>query len=342
MRTTTFNNDAYNILLAGVLLVLLLSAACSSDEDQTNNTAPSSVAPTTTEAEPQVAGTGLGKESNLGDENCDESGSEKDRLLRARELAVQKHKPDSIACSSILYTKIASDKPGDLEIQIESMSVMEDALYFLRVIQTLDLMGVDKVNNDRIRFIGMNYLSIAESAYANAASDPRVKIHRGLAEKEKSGAYDVTLLQQAIETNPDSLNALAQIRLGRMLFELPSILGGDFLAAIALLEQAITIDSQNTQALYYLAEVYEQEMEEDKAAMVMTAMLEVNAADAHLQISADMLRLAVGLSQRMGKSKLAEQLLQKRQATLSTHPELMTRVSIAVGGHGGVNPLTGK
>ena len=343
MGITALYNDVRKALLPGVLLVLLLSAACSSDEGQANDdTSPPSM-PVKTELELQVAETSPGKESDRSDENCDESGSEKDRLLRARELANKKHKPDSLSCAATLYTKIASAKPGDLELQIESMSVMEDVLYYLRVIQTLDLMGVDKPNNERIKSIGKSYLLLAESVHNRVADDPRVMTHRGLAEKEKSsGAYDVNLLQQAIDANPEALDALAQIRLGRMLFELPSILGGDFLAAIALFEQAVTIDPKNMQALYYLAEVYEQEMEEDKAAKVMTGMLQVSPTDAQLQMSADMLRLAVGLSQRMGKNELAERLSQKRQLILSANPELMTRASIAVGGHGGVNPLTGE
>ncbi|NKB35684.1 MAG: tetratricopeptide repeat protein [Gammaproteobacteria bacterium] len=188
----------------------------------------------------------------------------------------------------------------------------------------------------------MAYSDLASATYASFPDDARVIIHKGLAAREVEGAYDTTLLQQAIEQQADALAGLAQVRLGRMLFELPSILGGDFQAAISLFEQAVEIDPQNMQALYYLAEVYEQELEEEKAAATMARMLAVEPAKAQLQMSADMLRLAGGLAQRINKVQLSAELVQKRNELLAANTALMPRTSVAVGGHGGEHPLTGE
>ncbi len=282
----------------------------------------------------------LSAESPAGD--CFDNGSVDEQLTLAREQAVKKFDPDSLACASLIFARIAQQNKTDLDLHVEAMNVMEESLFFLRMIQTLDLMGVDQKNTDRISSIGKTYSETSDSANRLAADDPRVMAHTGLAAKESSGSYDTGLLQQAIDKQADVLSGLVQVRMGRLLFELPSILGGDFQVAISLFEQAVEIDAKNMQALYYLAEVYEQELEEEKAAAVMARMLEVDPVYAQLQMSADMLRLAIGLSQRMGKNELSKKLLQKRQAIISEYPQLMTRASIAVGGHGGEHPLTGR
>jgi tetratricopeptide (TPR) repeat protein len=324
-------NKMTHLLAVVVLLTSLL--ACSEDDKAAQQNLPvktETVAVNkTAKAEPTV------------EENCEKADALADHLEGARVLSEQKYNPDSLACAASLYVKIANSSSKDIELQVEAMTVLEEVLFYLRVIQNLDLMGVDKLNSDRILEFGKSYLELAEAAFNEAGEDPRLMIHKALSVKESEGAYDVLLLEQAIAKEPTALSGLAQLRLGRLLFELPSILGGDFQVAIALLEQATEIDPQNMQALYYLAEVYEQEIEEGKAAQTMASMLEIKSVTAQLQMSTDMLRLAIGLAQRMRENELSTNLRQKRESILAANPELMTRVSIAVGGHGGEHPLTG-
>ncbi len=346
MKVTGLETLRQATILPAVLLGSLLLSACSNQSEEDDSRANTRLT-TRVNTDESASGELQAEQKadtltpDIADNSCDQRGTQADQLALARKLAVQQYMPDRLACAAILFTQLASNSPDDMEMQVEVMTFLEEALFYLRVIQGLDLMGVDKVNSDRINAIGTSYHELANSAYAKAADDPRVMVHKGLAAKESDGAYDVSLLQQAIGARSETLNGLAQIRLGRMLFELPSILGGDFQAAIVLLEQAVEIDPLSMQAFYYLAEVYEQELEEDKAAAVMAKMLAVTPADSHLQMSTDMLRLAIGLSQRMGEVELAKKLMQKRQAILTSHPELMTRVSVAVGGHGGAHPITG-
>tara|TARA_B100000497_G_C7693373_1_gene422406 strand:- start:2748 stop:3746 length:999 start_codon:yes stop_codon:yes gene_type:complete len=312
---------------------LLLLAACTAQEDQSQTSQPDDIeVPSSMPVDKQA----LNAQSM---DNCEIPGSTEELLANARKAAVKKHDPDSLNCAAQAFIKLAKISSEDIELQIEAFTTLEDSLFYLRVIQTLDLMGVNKVNSERIASIGASYHELAEQAYKKDQHDPRLMVHKGLAARETTGAYDADLLGQAIETNQRVLKGLAQVRLGRMLFELPSILGGDFQAAIALFEQAVEVDPQNMQALYYLAEVYEQELEEEKAASTMERMLAVDPAQAQLQMSTDMLRLAVGLSQRIGKAELSAKLKEKRNSLLSANLEIMTRASVAVGGHGGEHPL---
>lgn len=330
------------LLLVGVLLL----SACSGEEmgGKSEATLPAGTPAT---AAAQDAGekeeTARGHENMpIIDESCDTGGTHNEQLERARRLAGLKHDNDSLTCGALLYIRLAEVNRSDPELQVEAMAALEETLYFMRVIQSLDLMGVDKRNSQRISTIGNAFRSLADAAFKTYPTDPGILALKGLSALETDGAYDVSLLQQAIETQPDVLLGRAQVRLGRMLFELPSILGGDFRTAIMLLEQAVSIDPANMQALYYLAEVYEQELEEAKAAATMRRMLDIEPDSDQLQMGTDMLRLAAGLALRIHRDELAQRLAQKRNVLLSTHPELLTRVSIAVGGHGGEHPLTGE
>ena len=344
MKTSAINTALQNVFVPSLLALFLLTAACSRDEEQTVATNDEAAVSTAIVADEQarISADMTAPPADIDEADCDTNGTQVEQLERARAMSARKYSPDSLACGAALYTNIATAKPGDVEIQVEAMTVLEEVLFYLRVIQSLDLMGVDKVNSDRILTFGKRYIALAGAAFNKAVEDPRLMIHKALSAKESEGAYDLSLLEQAIEKDAAALGGLAQLRLGRLLFELPSILGGDFQASIKLLEQAVEINPQNMQARYYLAEVYEQEMKEDKAAQTMAGMLEINSVKAELQMSTDMLRLAIGLTQRMGKKELSVNLRQKRESILTANPELMTRVSIAVGGHGGEHPLTGE
>lgn len=271
--------------------------------------------------------------------DCAVTGSADERLARARELAQHKYSPAKMTCSVLIYYEAASSAPEDIDLHIEAMTTMNQVLYFLRALTAEDLMGVNTLNVERIDSVEKMLLGLTEAAYQSAPSKAGVMINKALAAKITDGAFDASLLQTAIETDPHALNGLAQLKLGRMLFELPSILGGNVPQSIAFLEEAAQINTDDMQILYYLAESYEQELEEDKAADVMEQMLSVEAAFPDQQMAADMLRLAAGLSKRMGRTTLSEQLGAKRNELLGANPELLTRVSIAVGGHGGEHPL---
>lgn len=261
------------------------------------------------------------------------------RLEAARTLSVRTYSSDDLVCASRLYHAMAKAHTDDIALQIEAMTAMNNTLHYLQVLVSQDLMGVNRLNVAHATAVGDMLLDLAADAYTTAPDSPGVMVNKALAAKITDGAYDADLLVKAIDTAPSTLNGLAQIRLGRMLFELPTILGGDVEQSIDLLNQALEVDPGSIQALYYLAESYDQELEEGKAAAVMGNMLAVTPEPAEMQMAVDMLRLASGLAKRIRQQDLSVELRTRRNNLLEDNPELLTRVSIAVGGHGGEHPL---
>jgi len=70
-------------------------------------------------------------------------------------------------------------------------------------------------------------------------------------------------------------------------------------------------------------------------------MLTLQPQAAAEQEVADGLRIGAGLARRLGDKELAKEITVKRDALLAGNPQLLTRQSESMGGHGGVNPLTG-
>ncbi|MCC7411044.1 MAG: hypothetical protein IT495_05360, partial [Gammaproteobacteria bacterium] len=273
---------------------------------------------------------------------CEVPASEADRRAQAQALGVQTWDAAAMACAGEQWYALAQAQPQDAGVQVEALAFFDTQLYFLRVEEAADLMGVNLDNRRRLEQAGARYVALAGAASQRFADDPRVLVHKALAARVTGGAYDAELLQQVIASHPDTLAGRAQLALGRMLYELPSILGGSAEAAVPLLEQARALNPGDMRALYYLAEAFDEELEEAKALEAMRAMLAIEPAAGEQQIAADMLRLAVGLSRRLGDAALSGSLAARRDALLAANPRLLTRASIAVGGHGGANPLDPK
>lgn len=271
--------------------------------------------------------------------DCNTHDDNASSITQARELIQKKHSSEAMVCAAKIYYQLASTSQATVDTLVEAMTAMNEVLYFLRIITAQDLMGVDRANVERIAEVEKELLGLVQLALPYVEDNPAIMVNVALAAKITDGIFDTALLERAIEKDPAALKGLALIKLGRLLFNLPSILGGDFQQSIALLEKAVEVDPNNIQALYYLAEAYEQEMLEEKAAATMTRMLEQQADVSGQQMAADMLRLAIGLSKRMGNVTLSKKLEAKRKDLFRKNPDLLSRVSIAVGGHGGEHPL---
>ncbi len=215
----------------------------------------------------------------------------------------------------------------------------------------MDLMGVNAQNNSHhekaasavketiAKYAKRRLLSATDQAwhgllllqYANAVT----------------GSLDDTaaareLMEQAVNTQYDVLDGLALMVLGRVYYVLPAAIGGDMEKSIRYLERAVTINPQSAPALQYLAESYDQELEEGRAKKTLARLLEVKPTIDTQQEYADALRIAIGLSKRLSDRKLAKRLDERRKQLFVVNPELLTRQSEAIGGHGGVNPMTGE
>lgn len=234
-----------------------------------------------------------------------------------------------------------------------AMGVIVQTIDLLASLKKADLMGVDVALIDRINALIERGFRISDRARTLAPDSPDIKLLRALVmsvsspwlELEKSVATmrdAMSLLNEVVEAAPDTQGGLAQAVLGRFYYELPPLLGGDLPKSIALLEDAVARNPQNVQALRYLAESYDQDLEEAKAVKTMSAMLTAEPGPGEFQLFADEWRLAQGLAGRLQATDLRDALDAKRQTLLKAHPELLTRESTAVGGHGGDHPLEGQ
>lgn len=218
-------------------------------------------------------------------------------------------------------------------------------------VKLMDLMGANAANNRALEeAIGLERRVIdvlGKIPFANA----EVKAWRGLMmlqllQAEGGNDLDVAkealgLIEAAVEDDEDVLNGLALSVLGRVYYEMPAVLGGDNLKSIALLERSLEVNPMLMPTLQYLAESYDQELEEQKAKDTLRLMLGVKPRTDTEQEVADGLRIGAGLARRLGDQALALELSEKREGVLAGNPQLLTRESESMGGHGGVNPLTG-
>ena len=149
-------------------------------------------------------------------------------------------------------------------------------------------------------------------------------------------------LQTAIAENPGALDGLGPLLLGQVLSALPEFMGGDILAAIALLEQAHGFNPNDLTVHRTLVEAYLGERETDKAVALLEQALTIDVSAENPQDYVDDLKFLGGLAQRAGQPEIAARMAEARTAMLSAKPGLDPRKENAAMGHGGADPLTGK
>lgn len=149
-------------------------------------------------------------------------------------------------------------------------------------------------------------------------------------------------LQIAIEENPEALDGLGPLLLGQVLAVLPEFLGGDILAAIALLEQAHALNPTDLSVHHTLVEAYLGERETDKALALLKQAVGIDPVAENLQDYVDEMKYLGGLALRAGAPELARQMGEQRATVLAAHQQLDPRKEMAALGHGGADPLTGK
>lgn len=277
---------------------------------------------------------------------------QEERLAQVQRLALQTHSADQMNCAADTAIAAAAAAPDSVEVHALALGTLSQAIDLLSSLKRADLMGVDTALIARIQELSQAGLEVGVRARALAPDSPDIKLLHALLlvvsspwlEVEQSVATvreAMTLLSAVVDEAPDTLGGLAQTVLGRIYFELPPLLGGDLARSVALLEDAVKRNPANIQALRYLAESYDQELEEARSTETLHLMVPLEPGPGEYQLFADEWRLAQGLAGRLHATELRDALAAKRQALLEVHPELLTRESTAVGGHGGDNPLSG-
>lgn len=275
------------------------------------------------------------------------------RIAQIEMRAVQTHSAAQMDCAAMIALVSAQKAPENSELQVMALGVVAQTIDLLGSLKRGDLMGVDNAMITRIHQLAAKAITLAETNINKTPDNADIRLLHAVIlvltapwlDAEKS--VDATrramgMLEHVIKTAPGTQGGMAQSVLGRIYFELPPLLGGDVIRSIALLEEARRRGPENIQTLRYLAESYDQELEEEKAVGALRKMIRLKAQPGQYQLMADELGLGGGLALRLKARDVAAKIGAKRMELFKAHPELLTRASTAVGGHGGANPLEGK
>lgn len=275
-----------------------------------------------------------------------------DDVVSSGNSDTQRHTLHNIACNA--RSAFENYKSNRLSPDAIGEAAQAASLYLDEAsqVQAADYYALDKVGmgavieaSDFLKHIlgTLNKIPL-KSAEVNAS---RAVLMLQLSELDQENGFEkavegFSLLEKAVEKDEAVLDGLGLAVLGRVYYELPTIVGGDNLKAIEFLTRGYERNPTSPVTIQYLAEAYDQEIEEEKAKAMMANLVAIPATDENSQELADALRIAAGLSRRLRDKPLAKQLNDKRDALLEANPNLFDRKMEASGGHGGENPLTGK
>jgi tetratricopeptide (TPR) repeat protein len=281
--------------------------------------------------------------------SCQIPEQESERSLYIEAQLAISHSKEAVRCAAMASVDASDEHANNYALALKTVYAVMDYNDLLGSFQG----GVGVSEND---WVEANTWAerIADRVEVLSPNDPEGMVARAtliLQLLQRQGGASIiiklrkpkSLLEAVAEKAPATNNGFGLVVLGRMYFELPFALGGDVNRSIALFLQSLEFDANSMIALSYLAEAYDQEMEEEKALNVVRRMLELTPLDKDdEQRFADHWYRAYGIASRLGAENLAQAIKEKRSALLLSNSNLLTRKTSAINGHGGVNPLTGK
>ena len=285
------------------------------------------------------------------DKNCVINDDEKQLQALVDKHRDRRFSAGSMACAARAAMAYYDNNMLSPEALNQAAEAASNYAEYTHNVKLMDLMGANQSNNRAIEEamdLERRVLNIlGKIPFAGAD----VKAWRGLMMiqlLQAEGGSDLdaalearALIEEAVAEDEQVLNGLALSILGRIYYELPVVLGGDNLKSIVLLERSLKLNPSLMPTLQFLAESYDQELEEQKSKQTLGLMLTLKPQIDTEQEIVDGLRIGAGLARRLGDKSLAQKLSKMRQSVLAGNSKLLTRESESMGGHGGVNPLTG-
>lgn len=285
---------------------------------------------------------------------CPEAANPAAQVTRAQSLAVETYDKNKLACAADLYYQAASSSAADPAIRVAAVAAQ---IAYLREIGTehdADLLGQQTAEWD-IRLAhgdkqaGLLCASTAhqqatDSALSTVCAEADLLAHRYDDPKDYVAAVRrvIPTLTAVSEHVPQTLDGLDLVYLGDLYFDLPTIFGGNSAKAVVLLERARQYAPRDPARLSDLAKGYEAEGRTQDTKAVLRELVALNASDGSLQSMADAWLLGEGLAARLEDPAMEAQFEGKRHRLFAANPKVQTRLTSAIGGHGGANPLTGK
>lgn len=274
------------------------------------------------------------------------------------EATVQRHSLKELTCAAAMSFAAAGRAVADPDMQILALDAQMNLLEAIQ--QQLDTQiyqGGDAFEDLKARWaLGVSQGKVLSQRLVKPArqvpSIAGIRIAFDLVSVSSSlVASDVAYRQAALafkplgallEKNPQLLDGTGEMMMGRLYFQLPETSGGDLDRAVVHLGRAHQIARKNIEFQRWYAESLLAVDRKAEARDVLARMLPLAPEPIERQRFADELRAGIGLAQRAGDTALAGQLAAKRGALFKEFPQLLTRHSAAVLGHGGPDPMTGK
>ncbi len=288
--------------------------------------------------------------------DCPIPSTESGIRVKAEQLHLNSHSKNDLGCAADLLYALANRQKKNFDTQLTAIEYHYDYMQHVNALSAFDIARIAEGEwLARLEKAATQFNEIRQRAANLKPNDPKFLILTAITSVESRGLIRYTKddiqaiqraisqLKEAIQKKPNALNAVALKALGRWHYDLPAISGGNMQKAREYLEKAYRLDPGNIELLRYLVEVYDQELEENKARKMLSRITKApQPSKEKRQLFVDELRNAIGLAERLGHGKLQKQLVARRNKLLNAHPELLTRFIEASVGHFGEHPITGK
>lgn len=274
------------------------------------------------------------------------------------QAASQRHSIEQLTCAAGISAVAAASQAANVDLQMLALDAQINLLEAIQAqFETQTYQGGEAFKDLSARWhqgvkqgraVSARLARPAQARPAVAAlriafdlvSVSSVLVPPDVAFRSAAGAFKP--LAEIVRKDPKVLDGIGELMLGRLYYQLPESVGGDVEKALPHMQAALDINPRSIAAMRWLAETQVALGQKDQAREVLARMLALEPEPAQRQEFADELRAGAGLSQRAGDAALSARIDDKRSALLRRHPELQTRQTAAVLGHGGVDPLTGK
>jgi tetratricopeptide (TPR) repeat protein len=274
------------------------------------------------------------------------------------EATVQRHSLEQLTCAAAMSAANAARMATDVDMQMLALDAQINLLESLQLkLDTQTYQGGDVFIDIKARWaLGIRQGKVVSARLVKAAQSvpsiagmrlafDLVSVSSSLVEPERTykvAADTIKPLADLLDKNPKLLDGVGEMLMGRLYFQLPETANGDLDKAVVHLKNAHEINRKSIVFQRWYAEALLALGRNDEARQVLAKMLPLKPDAIERQSFADELRAGEGLAQRAGDPTLTHQITAKRAALLQEFPQLQTRQTAAVSGHGGVDPLTGK
>lgn len=275
---------------------------------------------------------------------------------QAEQLLEKKWDRHAVGCGAIYMYQLASESNINIPLKLEALGAQ--LIYFDVLshdypklykdgelnIELNKLWRATRVRSEELiksvedyEFL-LNEITLLKGTYVLAQSAHDT----GVREQMKQAVKAKGIIEQAVASDPDSIDGLGLLLTARLYQDLPSFMGGDTEKSLALLNQLLQSHPENLEAIRWAIQAHEVLGQKEKAQQVLNQAANINPENINPQDHADLLLTLGGMAKRHGLVSTLSIIKEKRQALFKANPKLNNRKQAATMGHGSADPITGK